>query len=431
MQKAVYYYYLRGKRVVDVADQPVGTVCDLVIADGVERAEVLALVVRNGGQPKKIGWKQVEGIERNVFLKKGVPEIEWETVNENDLLVNEILLDRQLVDADGLKVMRINDLFLSSDQNKLWVSGVCVGTRGFLRRLGFEKPLWNWVNRMPEQVIPWKDFEPLDPRSSIKMTVSRTKLSKAHPADLASLMDSMTATERAIIFESLTEKKAAATLAHAGPEVKKTILERVTSEKIKKTIQRMDADEIADLMELLSSEEGKELLKAVDYAQAKQVKKIMAYPKKSAATIMTTHYLFVSPEMTGNEALAYLQSTLSGVNRNYYLFVLDSENHLLGYCSLRKLLISDPAKKVREFMDESLVSIRPDDPVEDVAKLFSKYRAFALPVVDAENRLQGIITMDDVLIAILPPEIRKRRVRRRVRRNPQETNPASEPNGKN
>ncbi|MFH1256195.1 MAG: CBS domain-containing protein [Candidatus Diapherotrites archaeon] len=417
MYKAIYFYYLDGKPIVDASFKKIGVLHDLVIADGVERAEVLALVFVSGGVRKKIEWRFVESIEHQVFLNAGIQEIPIQDVNENDLLVREILLDKQLVDVDGLKVVRVNDLILVKEEGKFWITGVGVGTRGFIRRLGLEKRLWHVISRLKEIIIPWQNVDPLDPKSSIKLKVSRTKLSEVHPADLADMMDSMTATERSIIFESLDEKKAAATLAQAKPAVQKTLVRGAKAKQIENAIRKMQTDEIVDLVQLVSREDGARLLNAIDPKIAVQVKKLLTYSKESAGSLMTTTFISIPKNFTAQQTIDHLRKTLQDFHRTYYIYVIDEENHLVGSISLRKLIITAPEKTIGEFMDEKIVNVKVDEEIENVAKLFSKYKLLALPVVDSENRLIGSITVDDVFSEIIPDDVEKRKVRHKPKRH--------------
>ena len=415
MPKAIYFSNLQGKQVFDCNEKKLGILSDLVIADGEALAEVIAIVVKADSGKKKINWNFVESIEFFVYLNKPLNEIEFESLNDSDLLVSELLLDKQLIDANGLKVVRVNDIILSKVEGKFCVSSVDISNRAILRRLGIEKFLLPLILGMNEKILPWSVVQPLNvtPSQNLQLSISRAKISKSHPADIADFLTELSHRERALVFNSLDERTAADTLAEAKPEVLKSVVHEIKSHNIAKIVQEMEADEIVQFLGFVSREKGNEILNMLDEGSQREVKKMLGMPKKSAGKIMTFNFVVVPKNFTVKEVLEQVRRTVHEADFFSHIYVVDEKEKLLGVLPLRNIVIAKPGKKAFELMNDKIISVHTNSKFEEVAKIFSKYRLISLPVTDNEGKLVGVITIDDVLNKMIPSKLRKHKVKRR------------------
>jgi len=424
MPKTIYFSYLQGKTVFDCNEKKIGLLNDLVIADGQELAEVIALAVKANGKKKKVNWKFIESIEYCIYLNKPLNEIDFEPLNDSDLLVSEILLDKQLIDVDGLKVVRVNDVILSKVGGKLCVSSVDIGNRAILRRLGIEKFLLPLTYGISEKILPWGNVQPLNvtPSQNLQLNISRAKISKSHPADIADFLTELSHRERALVFNSLDESIAADTLAEAKPEVLKSVVHEMKSHSIAKIVQEMEADEIVQFFGFVSREKGNEIFNMLDLGSQAEIKKMLEMPKKSAGKIMTFNFVVVPKNFTVKEVLEHVRRTVREPQEFSHIYVVDEREKLLGVLPLRNLVIAKPSEKAFELMNDKIISVHTNSKFEEVAKIFSKYRLLSLPVTDSEGKLAGVITIDDVFNKMIPHKLRKQKIKRRIKQAKKEEN---------
>lgn len=414
MLKTIFFSQLEGKKVKDSKGNDVGLFSDLVFLDGKKFAKITGLVVKSNGFLKKIDWRYVESVEKNFYLNAEKEKISFEEVSEKDFLANEMLMDRQVIDVNGVKLLKVNDVLLSKMPESFAITGVDVGTAGIIRRLGISRyPKLFQGKFISEKIIPWERVAPLELSavSDIKLDFEREKLSEIHPADLADLLEDLSHTERTMVFNTINPKQAAETLAEVNPEVSKSLFKNLKKIWLAAIIAKMPPDEAADLLSVAPPETVKELLKSLNPDVSKKLLGLLAFPKETAGGMMNPNVLSIPMNLTVNEAIALLRDKMKNIERAYYIYVVDGENHLTGMTSLRRLIISAPEQKIVDFMSEKTYRVQTTDSFNRVVKTIEKYNLLALPVVDSENKLVGVIAMDDVFQKLVPKKLREKRYR--------------------
>jgi CBS domain-containing protein len=401
--------------VVDVRQHTVGTVRDLVARMGEPYPRVTALVVSHRGHEALIvPWNAVrQYTEREVSLREPEAELGKHEPGEDELYLSRDVLDKQLIDTDGRRVVRVNDLQLTNVGGKLLVVGVDIGGRGLLRRLGVEE-LGKRVARMlhrdwAQKFIAWDTVETLrgDGRN-LRLRMSYKKLARLHPADIADIVEQMSNADRQAVFASLDDETAADTLEETDETIQAQILERLSLERAADILEAMAPDEAADLLADLPPERRAELIAAMQAEEAGNVQELLAYEEDTAGGLMTPEYVAIPQRLTAAQAIERIRELEPEAESIYYIFVIDGQERLRGVLSLRDLIIASPETLVSQFMIRKVISVPLNASPDEVASLLAKYNLLAVPVVDGQDRIQGIVTVDDVLAEVLPPHLRRR-----------------------
>jgi CBS domain-containing protein len=330
------------------------------------------------------------------------------------------VLDKQIVDTHGAKVVRVNDLQLSEVEGQLRLVGADVGLRGLLRRVGAESMAERVAGlagrRLPRGIIPWHLVEPLETAdaaktAAVRLTIPHAKLALLHPADIADVVEEMTADERVAVFQQLDLETAADALQEVEPEMQAAIVSDLPEERAADILEEMDPDEAVDLLQDLPEERREELVELMEKEEAKDVEDLLTYPEDSAGGIMTSDFLAFSGGLTAAQAIDELRAKQPDPDLTYYLYVVDAEGKLEGVLSLRDLVVAAPETKVSAIMDPHVLRADAETPKEEVAALIAKYDLLALPVVDARRKLIGAVTVDDVVELMLPRGWKKRSLR--------------------
>jgi Mg2+ transporter MgtE len=288
--------------------------------------------------------------------------------------------------------------------------------RGLLRRLGVEAPLERVASAvgrdLPRGIIPWHLVEPIaSGPGAVRLTIPHQKLALLHPADIADVVEEMTADERIAVFQQLDLETAAEALQEVEPEMQAAIVSDLPEERAADILEEMDPDEAADLLQDLPEERREELVELMDKEEAQDVEELLTHPEDSAGGIMTSDYVSLAGELTAAQAIDQLRERKPDPELTYYLYVVDAEEKLEGVLSLRDLVVAPPETKVRAIMDPHVLKVAAETPKEEVAALIAKYDLLALPVVDARGKLIGTVTVDDVVELMLPRGWKKRSLR--------------------
>jgi len=349
---------------------------------------------------------------RSIPIRKRLSEVISSQPPDHALYLIRDVLDKQIIDVNGIRVVRVNDLELTNVNGDIYVSNVDIGASGIIRRLGLNKLLRMFESRGGSAAgrvfISWDDVELLASDQPMRLKVPGEKLADLHPADLAEIISDLSRAESSKILETLDVKVVADTLEEVEPDFQVSLIEQMPDERIADVLEEMAPDEAADLLAELPDERGEELLNLMETAEAEDVRRLLKYPDESAGGIMTTEYATVRPHMTVTQVLDFLRQTSGEAETIYYLYVTDDENHLQGVFSLRQLVLNQPLTPISEFMETKLITVGLLDEQNNVAQLISKYNLLAVPVVDDEHCLHGIVTADDALDKIIPTAWKKR-----------------------
>jgi CBS domain-containing protein len=402
-----------GRPVTDQDGKLVGNLKDL-IARKTEYAHpcIQAIVVKRRGDEWILPYSCVAVLfSPAIALKCSEHDTHPYRPDENDIFLARDVLDKQIIDTDGARVVRVNDVEIIRVNGKITVSNVDIGVPGLLRRIGLGG-LYSRIARLkalvPESYISWEDVELLSYDQKMQLKVPRQRLAELHPADVAEILSDMNKLESNRFLESLDVEQLADTLEEVEPEYQASLVEGMTDEKVADVLEEMEPDEAADLLAELPPERSEDLLALMEKEEAADVRKLLAYPEDSAGGIMTTEYATVRAEMTAAEALTYIRENCEDAETVFYVYVTSLEGVLEGICSLRSLVFANPKALVQEIMIRRIISLELYEKQDEIAQKIAKYDLLAIPVVDTENRLHGIVTADDALDKIIPTAWKKR-----------------------
>ena len=411
-----------GAEVVDVHQRRTGAVRDLTVRVQEPYPVVTGLVVSRSRQIV-IPWSAVRtfaAATNEVALRSTREDLERHQADPSDIWLSRDVLDKQVVDTDGRRVVRVNDLQLVESAGTLLLVGADIGFRGILRRLGIEglaKRVARLLRRdLPMALVSWEVVDPLGSapdlehpvtHDAVRLRVSGRRIARLHPADIADIVEELGAKERRTVFDTLTEEVAADTLEEMELEDQVSVIEHMDAERASDILEEMPPDEVADILTELPQEQAERLLSLMQREEARDVQELLAYQEDTAGGLMTTEFVAVSETLTAQQCIDELRRLEPDAESIYYVFVVDDEGHLRGVLSLRDLIVARPDTQISSILIRDVIAVRLDDGVQEVAAVLSKYNLLAVPVVDDEYRIQGMVTVDDALDAVLPDSVKK------------------------
>jgi magnesium transporter len=405
---------VEGKPVEDREGETFGRIADLVVTPGEGFPPVSAIIVNleRGGQ-SVIPWSQVMEVEELFTLSCRKENAEHYVIQEHDLLLKKDVLDKQIVDVHEYRIVRVNDVRLAPLRGQLFLMGVDTGLRGLLRRLGIDHiadaigRAFKW--RPHTHIIAWDDVETFERSGGkIKLKVPAERLSKLHPADIARIVNEMDPAQRVEVIGSLDVETAADTLAETDDDVQVSIIESMEDERAADILEEMEPDEAADVLADLSADRREDILDEMEPDEAEDVKELLVYDEATAGGLMTTEFIPIQKEMTAQQVIDRLREVSPEAETVYYVYVTDEDERLVGVISLRDMIVAPADKRVEDFMVSNVIHVHLDAGIEEIAQTMERYNLLAIPVVDDENRIQGIVTVDDALEQLLPEEWRQR-----------------------
>jgi len=403
-----------GKMVLDPMGEEIGKLHDIAVEGGSPFPRAAGLVLEKKKKMWFLPWSDLNIFNRRIISsKKRESDLSEFQAAADMLLIGRDILDKQIVDINGAKVVRVNDVKLTEEGGAACVTDVDVGVRGILRRLGVERrgDAFFHAIRHPlrHQLISWEFIQPLESKlDRLTLALSREALSKIHPADIAQIISGMSPDERKGFFEKLDLETAAEALHELEPEVQADIITDMDKEQAADVIERMPPDEAADVIADLPAEKAQELLGLMEKEEAEDIHELLAHEEDTAGGLMINEYLAYPPGISIGEAMERFRKDATELEAYYYIYVVDGEK-LLGVLGLRDLILEDREKPISGVMHKKLITVHADAGQETVAELISKYNLLALPVVDEENCLLGVVTVDDVVDLLLPPASRRKR----------------------
>jgi len=410
----LYLSQVIGKPVRDRQDEPIGKVADLIVAIGDRYPPVTGLVVKTDGRRIFLPWDDVATFDATgAQLGTGTIDIDKFKQRPNELLLYMDLQDKQIVDIDGRRVVRVNDLRLDDVEGKLHLVAVDVGASGLLRRLGVERP-YRAISRnlrlpVPERYIDWEDVDPVETSiASVRLRVPHEGLRQLHPADLATIIDQLTPRDRAGVLASLDDEAVADAMEEMEPETQVDVLEDLEPARAADILEEMSPDDAADLIADLSDESKAEILPLMERDEAEEVEELLSYPEDSAGGLMTTEYVAIPASLTATETIDRLRELEPDAETIYYVYVLDDDGKLVGVLSLRDLIVAQPDSPIRDVMIREPKAVNVNADQDDVAEVVAHYNLLAVPVVDDDGAMMGIVTVDDALDTVIPTAWKKR-----------------------
>ena len=398
-----FFSNIHKKPIYDIEWHTIGQLRDLAVHWEGDFPKVTGIKYAKGVQ-SHIPIEQVNKItHRGIELKGKFSESELIPLQPDEIYMGKWLMDKQIIDLKGSKVVRVNDIKLfwvqTPERRYLVPTAVDIGLRGLARRLGVEF----LFKKREHHLVWWQFIQHLEEKTaSLKLTGERSQLDQLHPADLADLIEDLDYKKRTDIIEDLDLETAAEAFAEMELDTQLEILEHMDSRQASNLLEEMPPDEAADLLGELPEEKSAELLKLMEPEEAQEVRELMDYEEGTAGALMTPEYIALPPGLTVNEAIAKLRRLASEAETIYYLYILDENRTLSGVVSLRELLVNTPVTKLQDIMRTRIIQVNVQDDVERVAELLNKYSLLAIPVVNAQEQMLGIITVDDVLEILIP-----------------------------
>src|SRR5512136_108026 len=353
-----YVSELLGKPVADVDGTRIGHLDDLIATQrsGVPHPVVVTIVVKRSRGNLIVPISDVVVlIAPAIPLTKQTKDIEPYTPGPSDLYLARDVLDKQIIDTDGVRVVRVNDLELTRVNVDFYVANVDISGLGLMRRLGMGKVAQRFTGRSqrkdsPTGTISWDDIELLAPDQPMRLRVSSDRITDLHPADLAEIISDLTRNESDKLLESLDVETVAETLEEVEPEFQAALVETMPDERVADVLEEMSPDAAADLLAELPEERSEDLLNLMEKEDAADVRKLLSYPIDTAGGLMTTEYVTVRPGLTAEQAIAVLREEAAEAETIYYVYVTDEHNRLVGIFSLSDLVLAKPQTPITDFM---------------------------------------------------------------------------------
>lgn len=405
-----------GIPVIDRAGNEVGILSDLVVAAGEVFPRVIGLEIKSETQTKIVSSHQVDLLSHWVVtLKEIQARLPLRSAMPTDLFLAKDFLDKQILDIDGAKVVRVNDLKIARFNGDFHLIAADVGLSGLLRRLKVESLLKKATHMLGkplhDHLVAWNLVEPISGHNpKVKLMIPQSKMSQLHPADIAQILKELSPPERAAVLESLDEEKAAEALHDVEPALTLDILDDLSPEKATSILEEMNPDDAADILSELPQEKVEEILSDISAEDAADLKQLLSHREDTAGGLMTTEFVSLPEELSAAEAIARLRKLSDDTETVYYLYITDHEEHLKGVVSLRNLIVAESHAKLKDIMAAKPVKVTSSAHKEEVVELIAKYDLLALPVVDGSEKLVGIVTVDDIVDVLLPARW-KRKVR--------------------
>lgn len=396
-----------GAAVVDASGASVGRVREVALSPQEDPARVALLVVKTRDGEKTVTPGQIAGINGDVRIRVPGSDLPPFSGPEGYFLLDRDLLDQQIIDVNGRKVVRVNDVDLQMTTDEipftLKIGAVDVGVRGFVRRI-FKglmpvSALRSFSNQIPPKFIPWDfvDVIETDPARRVKLKISHDKLGRLHPADIADIVEELSPAEREAIFETLDEQVAAEALEEVEPKLQRSIIESLDEDRVADIVDEMDPDAAADLLGDLTEEKSDAILEEMQPEQREEVEELLEFKENTAAGRMNTEYIALSAEGSAQDAIEALRMFEGDVSSVVTVYLVDLEWTLVGAVPLQNIVLARADVRLAEVTSEPLVFCKADTREKEVADLFDKYNLLSLPVVDNEKKLVGVITADDVI----------------------------------
>jgi len=405
----LYLSLVLGRPILDLEGERVATLKDVIVRLGEDDHPPVAGFVaryrrRDFFLPR---WRISQFREDGVRLNSDILDLRPFMRRDGEVLLARDVLDKQLIDVDGKRVVRVNDVQIIEAANEWHVIGADVSLSGLWRRLA---PSILRTGR-PVEVIDWADVGYLaTDAATVQLKSSRGKLARLHPVEIARLAEAFSYQHGTQIVESLDDETAAETLEEMAAERQAQILGDMDEERAADILEHMSPDEAADVLGDLPEEKAEDLLNRMEDDEQLEVAELLPYADDTAGGLMTTEFVTLPRDLSVGEALARLREMAQTPNMIYYLYVVSGENswNLTGVIALRSLILSDPSAPLERVMRSDLQVAHPDDRAADVAQKIAEYNLLALPVVDDAGEILGIVTVDDAIEILLPKDWRNR-----------------------
>jgi magnesium transporter len=405
-QQLVFLTELIGLKVYDIKGRKIGVVKDAALVPLIDPVRIDRYLVGGGWSWLTVRYDQVESISLQGIRLRDENLTPYHS-DEYMLRMTRDLLDQQIIDAQGHKVVRINDITFElrreSTGDQLWVLEVDIGIRSIFRRLLQGAVPSRWVRRMQVGIAPhsirWEFcniLEP-DPQRRLRLNISNRLLENMHPADLADIVEDLSPQDREAIFENIDSEVAADALTEVDPDIQASILESLETDKAADIVEEMAPDHAADVLAELEESTSEEILEEMEHDPKSEVEELLEFEEDTAGGMMNTEYIALPEAATVADALQALKNNEELLETLNTLFLVDSGEHLKAAVPLARLFLHEGATPLQSLATENLISAPVNEQQDRVTELFDKYNLLALPVVGEDGKLAGVITADDII----------------------------------
>jgi magnesium transporter len=404
----IFLSELYRKHILAPDGERVGRISDFTVIRGDIFPLIDHFVLDDGAERFKLAYEQIEVMNRRFIIcrlpKGDLPRL---PLSGRDILAVRDIWDKQIVDINGAKVVRVNDIKVREIDGRLCLIAVDVGIRGLMRRLGLKRNDWSlWrklVRRIPYDLISWRYIQPLeDGITRLTLTVSGQEMRSLHPYEIADLLTRIPPDNQQTLIDSLGIDKAAEAIPEMDERHQKDLLERMEEGKAADIIEAMSPDDAADILGDLPESKAEAIIEGMAQEEAEDVKELLRHEDDTAGGLMTTDLLALGPDLTVAEALEAIRKASTEIENIHVVYVQDKQERLLGYLPIIDLFSHAPEARLSSFMNPRVKSVRSDSSDMEAAEIMAKYNLLSLPVVDDDQRLLGIITVDDTLEVLLP-----------------------------
>jgi len=408
----LYVSQILNRPIFDARNEKIAVINDVMVRYGDEdHPPVIGLVARYRRRNFFMPSRHFTDLSvHGAKMKSAILDLTPFIRREGEVLLGKDVLDNQLIDVDGKRVVRVNDVQLINTGDTWRVTGADVSLQGFVRRL---MPQGFYGSDRPVEVIDWADVGYLATDTAtvtVQLKSSKDKLSRLHPVEIAQLAESLSPIHRTEIVESLDDEVAADTLEEMSTEAQARILEDMDEERAADILEEMSPDDAVDVLDEMDDEKARELFELMEDEERADVAELMPFEHDTAGGLMTTEFVVFPKDLTVGETILRLREMAETPNMIYYLYVVEKEDSwkLTGLISLRSLILADPTHKLADVMRTEFRSAHPSDSAEEVAQTISEYNLLALPVIDDDGDIAGIVTVDDAMEILLPKNLQRR-----------------------
>lgn len=396
-----YFSRILGQKAFSGDGEFLGKIKDLGIVNELKSPKVDVVKVKTNDGVKLLDWRNVKINKDNGQYILIFNEVE-EKKPDNIMFLHNHILDKQIIDVNGRKVVRVNDIRLAEFGTGLFVVAVDIGTEGILRRIGIAKPLVSLGVKIPSKLILWNDVETIFRQNeNIMLSKTYNKLSIFHPSDLADIIEDFDPNTGMMIFKSLDNAKAADVLEEMEDDAKISLIKSLSTDKAADILEEMPTDEVADILDNLSGNKAEELLSNMEKETSDEVRELMEYDDDEVGSLMSTEYISFSSSMTVENAINELRKIKPEEDQMYYIYVVNDNNKLVGTLSLRDIIISEPKVTLESVMNKEFSYICDKDNVQELIRIVSKYNLLAIPIVDNDMNLLGNVIINDIIYELL------------------------------
>lgn len=403
----IFFSTLIGRPVYSIDEKYYGVFRDFVVKRQNGNYKITKVRIRTGkGKRVLVSWKDIHSIDTDTVslkLKKKWHEVEEIGYEHDELRLKRDFLDQQIIDTDNHRVVRVNDLKIVAVKDELFMVGADIGIRGLLRRLGLEKfvlflaHLFDYSLQNQIVVSMYIDPYPAILRHEITLTVTHEKLKQMHPADLADVMEDLDNYERMSILRSLPTEDMAHTVEELEPDVRREVLRKLEDKTVTKVLERLAPDTATDIASELPRYRMYRVLNSMKQANAEEIRELLTYKENTAGSIMNTEYVSLLHTATVADAIERLRMQGGMADHIFYLYIVDEDGILKGVVSLRQLIFVVPSTQLASLIKRRPIYAKIKDHVDTIVDKLTKYNLIAIPVVGKKRKLEGVITVDDVL----------------------------------